>query len=301
MRGLPEIPSALRALMSEVGPRWREDVPGHVRLMVERFTPVLETAPKDGVEVRRDIAYGDHPRQKFDVFLPTVPGPRAALLFVHGGAFVDGDRNRSAEIYSNVLYCFARHGIVGVNIGYRLVPDAMYPEATRDVAAVVGWIHRNGNGLGIDSSRVFLMGHSAGAAHTGSYAYDRRHQPPQGPGLAGHIVVSGRVRADNRPDNPNARKVEAYYGSDSTIYDTASCVSHITSDSVPTFVAWSEFENPLIDVYCAELLYRLAAAKNRTPPNLYLSGHNHTSIVAHLNTNDSKLEKAIVDFIRQPR
>ena len=30
--------------------------------------------------------------------------------------------------------------------------------------------------------------------------------------LAGSIVVSGRVRADNLPTNPNARKVEAYYG-----------------------------------------------------------------------------------------
>jgi len=298
---LADIPPALRALMADIGPRWRQDVPGHVRLMVEQFTPILSNAPKQGIEVRRDIAYGDHPRQAFDVFLPQiVADPRPALLFVHGGAFVDGHRNRSAEIYANVLYCFGRHGIVGVNIGYRLATDARYPEATRDVATVVSWMHQNSQALGVDPSRIFLMGHSAGAAHTGSYAYDRRHQPADGPGLAGHIVVSGRVRADNRPDNPNARKVEAYYGTDNSTYEDASCVSHVCPDSVPTFVAWSEFENPLIDVYCAELLYRLADAKGRTPPSLWLRGHNHTSTIAHLNTADTRLEQAILDFVRCP-
>lgn len=300
MTALPEIPPSLRALMAEVGSRWREDVPGHVRLMVEQFTPVLSGAPKEAVEVRRDIAYGQHPRQKFDLFLPSARPARAALLFVHGGAFVDGDRNRSAEVYANVLYCFARHGIVGVNIGYRLAPEAKYPEATRDVAAVVSWVRRNSTSLDIDPARIFLMGHSAGAAHTGCYAYDRRYQPPEGPGLAGHIVISGRVRADNQPDNPNARKVEAYYSTDSAIYDAASCVSHVGPESLRTFIAWSQFENPLIDVYCAELLYRLAAAKGRTPPSLWLAGHNHTSMIAHLNTADQRLENAILNFIESP-
>lgn len=297
MTALPAIPSELRALMAEVGPRWRENVPAHVRLMVEQFTPVLSGAPKDGVEVRRDIAYGNHSRQRLDIFLPSGGAARAALLFVHGGAFVDGHRNKSTEIYANVLYCFARHGIVGVNIGYRLAPEVMYPEATRDVAAAVAWVHRNSEALGIDRDRIFLMGHSAGAAHTGCYAYDRRYHPPEGHGLAGHIVVSGRVRADNRPDNPNAHKVESYYGTDSTAYEAASSVSHIGPDSVRTFIAWGEFENPLIDVYCAELLYRLAVAKNSTPPSLWLAGHNHTSMIAHLNTADQRLENAIVRFI----
>ncbi|HEX2553215.1 MAG TPA: alpha/beta hydrolase [Microvirga sp.] len=297
---LPEIPEDLRALMAEIGPRWSRDVPGHVRLMVERFTPVLATAPKAGIEVREGIAYGDHPRQAFDVFLPGAGSARPAVLFVHGGAFVDGHRNRSAEIYSNVLYCLARHGIVGVNIGYRLAADAPYPEASRDVGAVVAWVRAHAAELGIDRSRIFLMGHSAGAAHVGTYAYDRRHHPAEGPGLAGVVIVSGRVRADASPENPNARKVEAYYGSDPGPYEDVSPVAHAGPDSPPTFVAWSEFENPLLDVYCAELVYRLAAAKRRAPPSLWLRGHNHTSAIAHLNTADTALERALVDFIRRP-
>lgn len=301
MADRPEIPGTLRALMREIGPIWRENVSEHVQLMIDQFSPLLSGAPKEGVTVTRGVTYGDHPRQQFDVYSPNHANDmRPAVLFVHGGAFVDGNRNRSDEIYGNVHYCFARHGIVGVNIGYRLAGDGRYPAATEDVAAVVGWVQRNAAELKIDSSRVFLMGHSAGAAHTGSYVYDQRFRPEDGTGIAGHIVVSGRVRADNRPDNPNARKVEKYYGDDASFLDRVSPVSHVDGASVPTFVAWGEFENPLIDVYCSELLYRLAVAKGKTPPSLWLRGHNHTSTIAHLNTADNVLECAILDFIRNP-
>src|SRR5260370_26119286 len=124
----PAIPDALRALMAEVGPKWGTNPAGHVKLMVEQFTEVLTQAPKDGVTIRRDIAYGAHPRQMFDVFMPNGENkPRPAVVFVHGGAFLDGHRNRTEEIYSNVLHYFARNGIVGINMGYRLASDAKYP------------------------------------------------------------------------------------------------------------------------------------------------------------------------------
>jgi acetyl esterase/lipase len=299
----PEIPAELRALMAEIGPRWGSNPSGHVKLMVEKFSEILKTAPKDDVTVKRDIVYGEHPRQMFDIYMPDQSGaPRAALLFVHGGAFVDGHRNRTGEIYSNVPTYFARNGVVGINIGYRLAGDAQYPGATQDIASVVAWTHAHATDINVDPSRIFLMGHSAGAAHAGSYAYDKRLQPAGGPGLAGFIVLSGRVRAENRPDNPNGPKVVAYYGtSDAAKLDDVSPVSHVDAHSVPTFVAWGEYENPLIDLHCAELVFKLAAAKGRTPPMMWLRAHNHTSTMAHINTAEDELGRAMLDFIANPR
>jgi acetyl esterase len=294
---LPEIPAELRALMAEIGPKWATDTRGHIRLMIERFSDVLEHSPKEGVTVDT-IAYGSHERQAFEVFLPSSnESPRPGLIFVHGGAFTEGSRHRSKEIYANVLYYFARHGIVGINSGYRLAPEARYPEATRDIAAIVRWMHDNSARLNIDPGRIFLMGHSAGGAHAGSYAYDKRLHPADGPGIAGLLIISGRVRADSRADNPNARRVAEYYGSDASIYDDVSPVSQITNDSVATFIATAEFENPLIDVYCFELAYRLAAAKGRAPPFAWLKGHNHTSIIGHFNTAEDTLGRACLQFI----
>ncbi len=304
---LPAIPEALWALMAEIGPRWGADTGGNVRRMIEAFSAVLAEAPKDAAEVEMDVVYGPHPRQRFDIFRPRpaysggpVGSGRPALLFVHGGAFVEGHRNRSNEIYANVLHCFARHGVLGINIGYRLADDSAYPAASQDVANVVAWTQANADKLGIDPARIFLMGHSAGGAHVASYAYDKRLHPAEGPGLAGLIVVSGRVRADALPENPNARKVEAYYGANTEQFEDVSPVSHIGPGSPPTFVAFAEFENPLIDLYCLELAHKLALLRRKAPPVMRLKRHNHTSIIGHFNTAETALADAILDFIRDP-
>ena len=300
---LPEIPDALRTLMAEVGPRWGTNPAAHVKLMIDRFSEVLKRTPEDGVTVRSGIGYGPHPRQTIDLFTPDDNHTRRpAVVFVHGGAFLDGHPNRTKEIYSNVLRYFARNGIAGVNVGYRLAGDAKYPGATEDIASVIAWVQAHSEEIGVDPSKLFLMGHSAGAAHAGSYAYNRQLQPVSGPGIAGFIVVSGRVRAETWAENPNAHKVAAYYETtDSAKLTEVSPVSHVDADSVPTFVAWAEFENPLIDVHCVELVYRLAIAKRRSPPTLWLRGHNHTSTIGHINTAEDDLGRALLDFIANPR
>lgn len=300
---LAPIPQSLLDLMARIGPNWADDVGGHIAMMTEAFSAVLRNSPDPGITVARDIAYGAHERQRLDIY--AMPGagapPRPALLFVHGGAFVKGDRDKTPEIYSNVLRYFAPRGFVGVNIGYRLADAASYPGATVDIAAAVGWVKENAPAWNIDAGRIFLMGHSAGGAHVASYAFDRRHQPPDGHGLAGLIVVSGRVRPDVMRENPNAAKVKAYYGEDTGRYDDYAAASHVAADSVPTFVAWAEYENPLIDLHCAELVHRLAQAKRRSPPVVWLAGHNHTSSIAHINTADERFARQILEFMNDPK
>jgi acetyl esterase/lipase len=300
---LPQISPELRTLVAEIGKRWTIDRSANIAVMIDRFTELLREMPRDGIAVQRDLSYGPHPSQQLDVYTPTDETKhRAAVIFVHGGAFMDGHRNRTDRIYSNVPLYLARNGILGINIGYRLGKDVGYPGATEDVGRAVAWTHAHAHELGIDRKRIFLMGHSAGAAHAGSCACDKRLQPAEGPGIAGFIVVSGRVRADNRPENPNADKVVAYYGtSDAARLDDASPVSHVAADSVPTLVAWGEYENPLLDMHCAELVFRLSQAKKRSPPVVWLRGHNHTSTIAHIGTADETLGREILNFIADPR
>jgi acetyl esterase/lipase len=286
--------------MAEIGPKWGTDITGHVKLMADGFSEILATAPKEGV-VTRDIPYGRHARQVLDVYAPTAARSAHVIMFLHGGAFIDGRKDRTPDIYANVCWYFTRHGIVGVNLEHRLAPEFKYPSGTEDVAAAVAWARANIARFGGDPARIYLMGHSAGAAHVGCYAYDKRFHPAGGPGIAGLIVVSGRVRAENRPDNPNARKVEAYFGTDNALMEQGSVVNHVSADSVPTMIAIAEYENPLLDVHCAELFYRLSAAKNRAPRMLRLAGHNHTSTIAQLNTAEDRVGSEILQFVRTGR
>ena len=115
---LPDIPAPLRALMAEIGPKWRNDTAAHVDMMISAFSEVLKQISRDGVTVHRDIPYGSHERQQLDVFLPAgnVVAP-PVVLFVHGGAFVSGHRNRTEQVYSNVWH-LAQRGIAAINVGY---------------------------------------------------------------------------------------------------------------------------------------------------------------------------------------
>jgi len=288
--------------MAELGPRWGTNVQAHVKAMVEGYASVLHDRPKEA-DVLRDQPYGPHPRQCLDVYIPwNRPEKNMPILaFVHGGAFVDGNKDRNSEIYSNVLWYFARHGILGVNIEFRLAPEYRYPSGTEDVAAAVAWIRAHGAEFGGDPNQIFLMGHSAGGAHAAHYAYDKRFHPQTGHGLAGLIVVSGRVRAENSDENPNASRVEAYYGASIQTMEDGSAVNHVNPDIPPTMIAVAEYENPLIDVHCVELLYLLTQQLRRSPRFIWMGGHNHTSIVAHLNSEEEYLGRQILQFIQDPR
>ena len=180
---MPDIPGSLRALMAELGPKWRDDTAGHVDMMITAFSEVLKKISRDDITVHRDIAYGAHERQHLDVFLPK--GNESAppvVLFVHGGAFVSGHRNRTEQVYSNVLCYLAQRGIAGINVGYRLATHATYPAATLDIAAAVEWARDHAVEYGWDPDKIFLMSHSAApptpeAMRTILRSRQKRHSP----------------------------------------------------------------------------------------------------------------------------
>jgi len=42
-------------------------------------------------------------------------------------------------------------------------------------------------------------------------------------------------------------------------------------------------------------------AKGKAPRFMQLWGHNHSSIIAHINTAENELGRALVDFVRNPK
>ena len=294
----PNIPESLRQTMAEIGPIWGTDIAAHSKLMLEGFSSILANAPKLG-KVERDICYGPHSRHLLDIYSPSIATDTPVVVFAHGGAFVDGNKDRTSEVYSNVCWYLARHGITGINIEYRVAKDGMYPSATEDFGLAVTWVRANVSKFKGNPEKIFAMGHSAGACHSGLYVYNREFHPPGGSGIKGFISVSGRVRIETLPENPNARKVEAYFGTDPKVMELGSVVNHISKDSVPIMIALAEYENPLLDVHGAELFYRMANLNRFAPRLVWLAGHNHNSAISHINTSEDLLGRSIVEFIRK--
>ncbi|VTU16314.1 Carboxylesterase [Variovorax sp. SRS16] len=289
-----EGPQALRALMAEIGPRWALDLRGNSQRVKDAYAPLLASAPKAGIAVARDLAYGTHARQVMDIFTPPDAARAPVVVFVHGGAFVRGDKRASDEIYDNVLYWFARQGCVGVNLEYRLAPEAAYPDGTRDVAQAMAWLKMHVAQHGGDPARMLLVGHSAGGTHVASYAFAPMWA--EGCHAQAVVLVSARLRADQLPGNPNAAGVKAYFGDDASLYEQRSPVNFAAHGTLPALIVTAEFENPLLDVYGLEFAHRMAAARGHAPRYLQMKGHNHMSIVAHFNGGEETLGREIMDF-----
>ena len=291
------LPAPIQAALAEIGPRWQSDIRTFIPRTRELFLPLLAEAPKAGVRVTPDIAYGDDPKQRLDVYRPAGIDHAPVVIFIHGGALTRGDKDANAEVYANVLYFFGRRGLVGINANYRLAPQHRYPAAARDIGRVVAWAKANAADYGGDPDRLFLVGHSSGGTHAATWAYDPTIHGPAGPGIAGLVLLSGRLKADNRPDDPNAAGVEAYFGTDPALYPTRSPITHGAASHVPTFIVVAEYDNPFLDANGADLFSRICTARGRCPRFTQLVGHNHMSMVMSFNTADEALGLEILDFI----
>jgi len=84
--------------------------------------------------------------------------PLAALVDVHGGAWSRGDRTTGAH------HCraLAASGLVVVSLDFRQGSEHKHPAASADVAAGVRFARARAGALGIDPTRIGLVGSSSG-------------------------------------------------------------------------------------------------------------------------------------------
>jgi acetyl esterase/lipase len=118
------------------------------------------------------FAYGPLPRQKLDVYLPQhVTSPCRIVIFFYGGWWQSGRR----QDYRFVAEALTSRGFIAVVPDYRLYPDVTFPAFVEDGALAVKWTHDHASQIGGDVSRVYLMGHSAGAHIAALLTLDERY------------------------------------------------------------------------------------------------------------------------------
>lgn len=121
----------------------------------------------------RDVAYGPHPRQRMDIYLPSAGGgaPKPVVFFIYGGSWANGAK----ETYSFVGDALSARGFVTVIADYRLVPEVRFPVFIEDGALALRFVRDTIARFGGDPGKIHLMGHSAGAYNAMMLTLDRRY------------------------------------------------------------------------------------------------------------------------------
>jgi arylformamidase len=128
-------------------------------------------------------AYGDHPDETLDLWLPAGDGPFPLHVFVHGGYW----RALSKHDASFPAPGYLAGGCAFAALDYSLAPGVPLETIVDQVRQAVAWVGEHARSLGCDPARVTWSGHSAGAHLVAMSLAD----PGAARWMAGAVLVSG--------------------------------------------------------------------------------------------------------------
>ncbi|WP_369386962.1 alpha/beta hydrolase fold domain-containing protein [Streptomyces sp. CG1] len=185
----------------------------------------------DGVRRFHGLTYATSPGYRprlLDVHVPPGDGPVPAVVWIHGGGWLEGDRRYPPPTVPVELLHGAvlGAGLALVGVDYRHSLEAPFPAQLHDVKAAIRYVRHHAADLGIDPERIGAWGESAGghlAALAGLVRADTH-----GAGLEG---MEGVREADS-----GVRAVVDWYG--------VSDIEAILDQRLPSLPDGSSYPNP---------------------------------------------------------
>jgi acetyl esterase/lipase len=263
-------------------------------------------------DVKRNIPYADpaHERQVLDVYSPSGAKNLPVIFWIHGGGWQTGDKS---DVQIKPQF-FMDKGFVFVSTNYRLLPSVDMGTLVRDVAKSIHWVHDHIAEYGGDPSRLYIMGHSAGAQLAALMCTDDRYLKAEGLSLA---IVKGCVPVDGDTYDVPAiietgetrRRVHGLppvkfghrekFGNDPEKHRDFSAVTHVAKDKgIPTFLILHVSDHPDTSAQAQRLGNVLKDAG--VPVRVFGAKEtNHNKLNANLGLPDDPATKALIEFLGQ--
>ena len=156
----PAEPAQRRAHFEAVALRMRQPTPDGIRTDEEHRIEV----PGSGRSVRVRI------------FRPAGAAARPALIYMHGGAWMQGSPETHWDITSRIA---AACDQVVISVDYALAPEHPFPAAVNDCQAVVRWCFKQARELGVRADSIAVGGDSAGGNLAAAMTLVFRDTPQQ--------------------------------------------------------------------------------------------------------------------------
>ncbi|AMM89761.1 para-nitrobenzyl esterase [Bacillus pumilus] len=204
-----------------------------------------------------NIHYADtqNKQQTLDIYMPKGKDEdkkkkHPVMIYLHGGGWTGGDKNRVA---SKADY-FTGQGYVFVSMNYRLHPDANFEQMADDTASAIKWVKDHADEYQIDSSKINVMGHSAGGHLTALVATDSTYLKRVGlsPKTINSIVILDGPLNINQfiQAIPSYKKV---FGKQEENWTKASPVTYMNQTNVPPVYLVTGWENPEVYRFAEKL------------------------------------------------
>ena len=112
------------------------------------------------IRTEKDVVFGSTGGRQLrcDVYSPAPAMQAAGVLLLHGGYWSRGHRS-AMEVFGTRL---AAAGMVAVASEYRLSGESPWPAQIYDVKTAIRWMRATAGDLGIDDTRLAVLGRSAG-------------------------------------------------------------------------------------------------------------------------------------------
>jgi arylformamidase len=225
---LAALPTALAGPLREQLQEWRNS----------RQQPL--PAPEQQHAVLRDLAYGQAPLQRLDVYLPAHPNHAPILFMVHGGAWRVGDKQADAVV-TNKLARWLPKGFILVSVNYRLLPDAAPLQQAEDVARALAFTQQQAASWGGDGNKIILIGHSAGAHLVSLLAAKPALASQQGarPWLGTVALDSAALDVEQIMQRPHPRFYTQAFGTQPTYWAATSPFSQLDKSATTLLMVCS--------------------------------------------------------------
>ena len=242
-------------------------------------------------QVHADIVFDVPHDLKLDVYSPQHVAAAPVVVFFYGGAWVNGER----AWYRYAGEALSRHDIVVVIPDYRKSPQVKFPTFMDDAAQAVAWARANAAQYGGDPSRLFVMGHSAGAHIGALLATDARYlarvnlKPRD---LAGFIGLAGPY--DFAPFTDDY--LLEVFGSDADAQQAAMPASYVDGDEPPMLLLQGLADTTVRPSNTRSLAAKLTAHGEPVETKFY-PGIGHTRIALSLVSSFSGWTTALADTL----
>jgi acetyl esterase/lipase len=221
-------------------------------------------------------------------------GKRPVLVFVAGDSFAGGGDAPTVKPLVEQAMCFAaRNNLVAFDVSYRLAPAATWPTGAKDVSAAISWVHENADLFGGNKQEIIPIGYGTGAFHLASFLAHKEFQE-RDDYVAGAVLVSGIYH----PTADVGEGERAYFGTDTSTYDSRSAIPGLTAIEEPILLAWSSADAPTFIAQGEKLKQQLCNA-GHCPRTAILTKRGSPASVFDLDGESGNLHDRLRQLIGQ--